>query len=39
LTERTEPVKLGDTIVAAMGALGNVTAVLAPADDASQDGQ
>jgi hypothetical protein len=32
-TERTEPVKPGDTIVAAMGAPGSVTAVPAPADD------
>lgn len=30
-TERTEPVKLGDTIVEAMGAQGGMTAVSAPA--------
>jgi len=36
-TERSVPVKPGDTIVAAMGAPGSVIAVPAPADDASQD--
>ncbi len=35
---RAEPVKAGDTIVADMGALGSVTAVLAPAGAESHDG-
>ncbi|MGH3950299.1 MAG: 2-keto-4-pentenoate hydratase [Pseudonocardiaceae bacterium] len=35
---RAEPVQAGDTVVAAMGDLGSVTAVLARPEDASHDG-